>query len=304
MTLESVFRRLFQYLESKGYAWEATSPDRLLRARKDPGLADPLVRYFGLGLDVSPGELFAEAFPEDLLPEVARLRPAVSRCGEFLVPHSHWPAAADFPEKYIYLGQETFQLLRALEEKQELIRGKSVLDLGSGAGALALGLSRAASRVLGVDSSAKAVEWSGAAARAHAATKVNFQLARIGEPEAEEIEGGFDLVISNPPLAVPSPEEARPHRDGGHLGIELPLMFLEYADRHLRPEGQVMCLATHPIVDGQDGFFERLDPSRWQIVERRRLHDYFNQARSRMDRYSEQGIRRIELWFLHLRKTA
>jgi hypothetical protein len=37
-------------------------------------------------------------------------------------------------------------------------------------------------------------------------------------------------------------------------------------------------------------------------LEKRRLNPVFNQALYRKQRYSDLGIERVELWFLHLRK--
>ncbi|MCM2323591.1 MAG: methyltransferase [Oligoflexia bacterium] len=301
MALEAFFRPLFEFLASVDYAWQVVSPDRLVKLRKSSAGFDPLVRFFGLGLEVSGEELLAAGLPEELLPEALRLRPAVSRLGERFLAYTHWP------EPRVYLGEESYSLIGRLEEALPRFEGKTVLDLGSGCGVLSFFLASHAREVLGLELAREAVEWASASARAQGLERLRFQEAVIGTPGADACAQGrsWDFAVFNPPLAVPSPESHRPHRDGGKLGIEIPLAFLSYAGRHLRAGGEVFCNLTNPVLlNGRSALFERIEgpegAALWKIEEKTRLNDHFNHTLHRQDRYHELGIQRIELWFVRL----
>jgi SAM-dependent methyltransferase len=260
-----------------------------------------------LGIEVTAQELIDEGFSPELAQEALDLYPAISRNEHVFIPHAHWPAKPGMD--YVYLGEESYELLRHISERTdglERLNGASVLDLGSGSGALLLYIGSRIAKGLGIDISRKAVEWSQAAARAQGLERLTFQSAAIGTPEAEAFAHGtkWDFAILNPPFAIPTETEARPHRDGGALGIELPLLFLQYAGRNLSAGGEVFTLATNPIVQGRSAFFDRLDRGALKIVEKKCLHDQFNHSLYRKERYAERGIQRVELWFLHLKKTV
>jgi methylase of polypeptide subunit release factors len=293
------FDTLFAELREAGYAWQPLTPERLQKLRRQaaerPGDFDPRVLRHGLGMESGP---------------------AVSRVGDYFVPHHHWSdasAASDF----VYLGRESLELISRLEKHHELLRGRSGLDLGSGAGALSIALADVAGRMLGLELSEAAVNWASAAARAQGLANVRFRQARVGEGGADlavTAEGGlWDFAVFNPPMAVPNPGQYRPFRDGGRLGIEIPLMFLDFARRHLRPEGDVFCLLTSPCVGGRSLVFDSAAAKRgfksgiagqWEVLERALLDDRFNQALYRKEGYSALGIERVELWYVHLRKAV
>jgi SAM-dependent methyltransferase len=313
------FKPLFAALQAADYFWQTVTPERLQSLRKSPpegsGEHGALVRFFGIG--ETPREkaaLEAEVFEElrfwGMTEEDAalavRLKPAISRVGDLFVAHSHWPARAGEP--YVHLGPESLELAELLP--QRTLRGARVLDLGSGSGVHSLlGALGGAERTLGLEISSRAVEWATASARAQGLAQCEFSQVSIGSREADEDaaprgERGWNLAISNPPLAVPSPGEKRPHRDGGRLGVELPLLFLDFAARHLEPGGEAFFTVTNPIVLGKSVFFEAFDRKLWAIIEKKRLSDRFNASLHRKEGYKELGIEHIELWFLHLKLLA
>lgn len=305
--LETVFRELFSVLEQADYQWTPAKPERLLEYRKSGDAFPVLQRFFGLGIEVSLDELVSEGLTPQLAQEVLDFYPAISRNEHLFIPHAHWPAKPGMD--YVYLGEESYELLKLIGERTagfEGLKGAKVLDLGSGSGALLLYIGDKIAKGLGIDISKKAVDWSQAAARAQGLSSLSFHAAAIGSPEAEALAQGtsWNFAILNPPFAIPTETESRPHRDGGALGIELPLLFLQYAARHLVSGGEVFTLATNPIVQGKSAFFDRLDRARWKVVDKRCLHDQFNHSLYRKERYAERGIQRVELWFLHLKKTS
>lgn len=300
--LQQLFAELFEALKSLDYAWVPVQPERLLRYRKQPEAFSALVRYFGLGLDVSGEELESEGLSRSLFERLKPLRPAVSRRGDLFIPHTHWPPSPDGKTSYIYLGEESFELVRMIEPHFETFVGKNVLDLGSGAGGLSFEVASLVRRVVGLEASARAAVWSQAAARAQGMSHLSFHSAPIGTPAADEVVQGvsWDIAVSNPPMVVPTENDFRPHRDGGALGIEVPFCFLDFAARRLKNNGEVFMLCTNPVVRGRSAFFDRLDNRVWEVLEKRCLNDRFNQSLYRKERYSERGIQTVELYFLRL----
>lgn len=305
MSLPQTFERLFEFLRESAYVWEPQTPDQLLKMRKEPEAYGPLVRCFGLGLPVSFEELRSEGLPEELIHQVLPLRTAISRSGNVCIAHDHWPPRREKAVEYVHLGRESWLLLQEIQSRFDALLGARVLDLGSGAGALALEIAGVAEDVLGIELSAQAVEWAKASARANHCPNARFVSARIGAPEADRAAGGgegWDYAVFNPPMMIPYADASFTHRDGGDLGIEMPFVFLDFALRHLRPGGEAWCLATNPVVHGKSLFFDRLKEKDWEEVESKRLNSRFNQSMYRKERYEERGIERVELWFLRLRK--
>jgi hypothetical protein len=308
--LESEFRVLIDTLKEAHYAWEILSPERIQRLRQEAADLSAFARYFGLGLPVPKEELVEEGLSARLFESLSPLRPAVSRRGDRFTLHAHWdePASSGGP---VYLGPESALLLECIEacitRQPDLLRGRHGIDLGSGAGALSIALTDVAEGILGIEASERAVLWSTASAAAQGLDRLRFVHAKIGEAQADFATRSarqIDFAVFNPPMAVPVRGQSRIQRDGGELGIELPLAFLDHAGRHLPPGGEVFCLATNPIVGGRPVFFDRLASRDWIIEERKRLNDQFNRSLARKDGYAELGIERIELWFLHLRRPS
>jgi SAM-dependent methyltransferase len=318
---------LFSALKAADYVWEAVTPERLLLLRKSIETKTsygPLERFFGIGLtdqQEARDELMLYGMSESDVTQVLSLQLAVTRVGDLFVPHCHWPPvgpAVGLPvrlplasmtgsllQDYVHLGPESLELLKFLDIS--VLTGARILDLGSGSGVHSMwGVQNGAKKTLGLEISSRAVEWSNAAAIAQGLRQSEFKVLRIGTPEADSAMMGtsWNLVISNPPLAVPSPGESRPHRDGGDLGVELPLLFLNFASRHLEQGGDAFFTVTNPIVRGKPVFFDRLDRKKWEVVTKIRLTDRFNASLHRKEGYRELGIESIELWSLHLKLLA
>ncbi|MDI6103351.1 methyltransferase [Actinoplanes sp. NEAU-A12] len=121
----------------------------------------------------------------------------------------------------------------------------SAVDVGCGAGAIALWMSRFARRVLATDINPRALGF------------VRWNAALNGIGNVEVVAGDllaplgaerFDLLVAQPPF-VPRPPDATPatYRLGGPLGTELPHRVLAAAGRHLTPHGRAAVVFEHPV---------------------------------------------------------
>jgi SAM-dependent methyltransferase len=312
MLRPETLRRFFENLREAGYTWQAQTPDRLLSFRRAPGPFSPLVRWLGLGLVVSEESLIEDGLKVNVLKSLRdegffqHEKPsemAVSGLGEHYIIHDHWPPSDKLVGGYVHYAAESEWLARACTRDLEAFLGRRVLDLGCSSGALAFEIGAVAEQVLGLDISERAITWGRVSAEALGLPNVRFEQVAVGSPQAEALvsQTKWDVVISNPPMVIPSKDGALPHRDGGALGIELPLMFLEFAHRHLRTGGEVLMLATNPLVHGRGAFFEKFDRKKWDVLEKRCVHPQFNQSVARKQNYADQGIQNVELYFLHLR---
>lgn len=136
------------------------------------------------------------------------------------------------------LGPLTIPLCAACKPKGAL--GKA-LDLGCGAGTLALLLSRRVVKVVATDINPRATamtEWN---ARLNGITNVEARVGSLFEPVARD---RFDLVASQPPF-IPQPESAAKgdFMGGGKLGDELLHSLLDALPDHLVPGGRGVIIA-------------------------------------------------------------
>lgn len=137
-------------------------------------------------------------------------------------------------------GRTTSQLATALGRSTG-----SVLDVGCGAGSLALvAKKRGAARVVAVDLSERAV----------ALTRINAQLndleieARAGDLFAPVEGERFDVVVAQPPFVIHAPgEDALTFLHGGADGDELALRLLHEVPAYLAPEGRALVILQSPV---------------------------------------------------------
>ncbi len=122
------------------------------------------------------------------------------------------------------------------------------LDLGCGAGALALCLAAVARHVVATDVNPRALSWARFNARLNAVAGVDFRLGDLFEPARDD---RFDLIVSQPPFVArraDAPPSAFAH--GGDRGDELALRVVAGAASRLTPQGRAVVLADWPLFDG------------------------------------------------------
>jgi SAM-dependent methyltransferase len=127
-------------------------------------------------------------------------------------------------------GMTTVLLHRLLPE----LGSRSVLDLGCGAGSLAIDAARRGARAVAADLSGRAL----AMARFNARLNGVSIETRQGDGTAPVADERFDLVLSQPPYVPAAPRETHTtYLHGGRFGDELALRFVGEAARVLAPGG-------------------------------------------------------------------
>ena len=150
-------------------------------------------------------------------------------------------------------------VLTHVKNLEEKVAGEiSVIDLGSGSGALALAIATEAprTRVIAVEKSSEALQW-----LKKNVAKISENV-RVVEGDVAEVLPGVkcDIVIANPPY-IPNTQslprdvaEHEPHIAlfGGETGMELPQRFINAAARLLKSGGVLAIVHTEeqgPAID-------------------------------------------------------
>jgi SAM-dependent methyltransferase len=124
-----------------------------------------------------------------------------------------------------------------------------VLDLGCGAGAMALALSQCAESVIATDINPRALMFGQINAAINGVENVEFREGDLYEPVQHDT---FDLIVSQPPF-IPMPEgsASTTYLYGGPRGDELPLRVMAGTAEHLRNGGRAVILIQWPELEGE-----------------------------------------------------
>lgn len=150
-----------------------------------------------------------------------------------------------------YLGSHDDAVMGAGETTELLYQAAkpdgfagSVLDLGCGAGTIALLLARRAEQVVGTDISARAVTMAEANARLNGVSNATFVMGDCFEPVLGR---QFDLIVSQPPYYPVERGGAQVFLSGGVRGDEIARRVIAGCAAHLREEGRALVLSSwHP----------------------------------------------------------
>ncbi len=147
-------------------------------------------------------------------------------------------------------GPTTLQLVRWTGE----VTGCSVLDVGCGAGTLALVASRrGARRALGTDVNARAIDVAAFNARLNG-VEAEFRVGSLFEPLKGE---RFDRVLAQPPYVTLPPNLPQvTYLHGGAHGDELAMKLLAGLDAAVAPRGQALMLFDSAVR--QEPLIERV----------------------------------------------
>jgi len=130
-------------------------------------------------------------------------------------------------------AEDTYFLITCIQVKKE-----KILDMGTGAGLIALHMARQGARVTAVDKSRTAVTNAQENARIN-----NIEMQVIQSDLFSQIRDCFDVITFNPPYLPPG----RPRDiswDGGPGGIQVAGRFLAEAHHHLKKKGRIYLLLS------------------------------------------------------------
>jgi len=138
-------------------------------------------------------------------------------------------------------------------------RGERAVELGSGAGYLAVALSRRYRTVIATDVMPRAVEFTRDALAAGEVPSGHATAVAVGDVAGGLRRNAFDLVAANTPW-VPQPDPSVApvlFADGGVTGAELPLRFIREGAALLRAGGVAITLALDVTLrNGHRPLFE------------------------------------------------
>jgi methylase of polypeptide subunit release factors len=144
------------------------------------------------------------------------------------------------------MRETTVPLWRAVSPARALGRA---LDLGCGAGAIALLLSRHAGLVVATDINPRAVALARINVALNATDNVDVREGDLFAPVAGET---FDLIATHPPyIALPDGAPSVTNLHGGPRGDELGCRLLARLTPHLAPGGRAVVQAHWPLRQGE-----------------------------------------------------
>ena len=138
-------------------------------------------------------------------------------------------------------AEDSFLMREALKTLD--CKPKTVLDMGTGSGILAIAAAREGCSVTAVDINPDAIEFAKKAAEKEN-LKINFILSDL----FEKVKRKFDLIVFNPPYVKTEDSETRDMQsiawDGGPDGLQVINRFLSQVRDHLNASGKILLLVS------------------------------------------------------------
>ena len=259
-------------LQATGYRFVTVTPatHRRVNDRPENAWAHDLRGVFGWSRPYRAGVL-PETIAGQLraaglaVPEGAdgwRAGVRASTIGDHLYFHSAWPT---LDEDAVFFGPDTYRytsaVKRVLGAHGNLRRPvRRAVDIGAGAGpgAIELALRCPDATVYAADINPAAL----ALAEVNAGLNGAHNVVPCRSDLLDGVDGGFDLVMSNPPYIL-DPDELTYRHGGGTHGAELSIRIVHAALDRLHPGGSLLLYTGVAIVDGADPFLaairDRLD---------------------------------------------
>jgi SAM-dependent methyltransferase len=258
---DAALLRLGGLLRDEGYSFTTVTPATHERVNRRPenSRAHSLRDVLGWSRPFGPGVL-----PEPVV-ELMEAAGVLVRHGDDwrslvrfstydaeLFVHSAFPTTA--PDA-VFFGPDTYRMADAAVAQVGAVDRpvRRVVDIGCGTGAGAIAVAK---RV--PDAEVLAVDINNAALRF---ARINSALAGTGGVRPchsdllDGVDGGFDLIISNPPFMIDPARRA--YRDGGGAhGHDLSLAIVDAAADRLRAGGSLVLFSGTGIVDGCDALRE------------------------------------------------
>jgi methylase of polypeptide subunit release factors len=246
-------------LRAAGYDFTTPTPATHARvnARPENCQAKDLRDVFGwsrpFARDVLPADMLALMRDAGILAEengLFRSRVRVSSLAGELFFHSGFPTTeADA----VFFGPDTYRFARAIKaginERTAPIHNAVDIGCGAGPGAILVAKHAPEARVLMTDINESALRLARVNAALAGAANAITQRSDI----LAEIDGVFDIIVSNPPYLNDALGRAYRH-GGGDLGADLSLRILDAALPRLAPAGMLILYTGTAIVGGRDLF--------------------------------------------------
>ena len=267
-TREEALLAFAEAVRATGYRFTTVTPATHARVNARPGnaTARSLRDVLGWSRPFRPGLLPADLTaameragllrraegPDRLLRATVRLS---SLDGELFLHAAYPPLAADA----VFFGPDTVRYAGAVLDHlaERAHRGlpapRQVVDIGCGSGAAGILVAKRLpeAEVVLVDINPAALS----------AARLNARLAGVTNVRAvhsdmlRDVDGPFDLIVSNPPFMVDAGARAYRH-GGGTLGAGLSLRVVATAAERLAPGGSLVLFTGAAVVEGRDGFRE------------------------------------------------
>ena len=255
---------LGQALQHAGYQFTTVTPatHRRVNGRRENALAQDLRGVFGWSRPFREGTIPAGILTlmqragvlrehEDRLCSTVR----ASTIGTRLYFHSAFPT---HEEDAVFFGPDTYRYIAKLKRDMDtLAPPRRAVDIGAGGGPGAI---EVAARFPECEAIAADIN-----ERALTLAAVNARLAGTPNVQARhsdllnDLEGEFDLVLSNPPYIL-DPDKLRYRHGGDMRGAGISLQIVDAALARLRAGGTLLLYTGIAIVDGRDEFLETIRP--------------------------------------------
>jgi len=265
----SALVRLGATLRAQGYRFITVTPatHRRVNRRPENEWAHDLRGVLGWSRPFRDGVLPAEI--EALLDEAGLLAPCrgggrralvrASTIGDRLYFHSAWPTSDD---DAVFFGPDTYRYVAAVERAlaspllgrpRSAVRRAVDIGCGAGPGAIELALQCPDATVYGADINPDALALAGINADINGAANLAPRSSNL----LDGIDGGFDLVMSNPPFIL-DPEELPYRHGGGEHGAQISIDIVRAALERLDPGGSLLLYTGVAIVEGEDRFLSAI----------------------------------------------
>jgi len=173
-----------------------------------------------------------------------------STLGDSLFVHSRFPTKET---DAVFFGPDTYRYSQAIRAhlNKETRSGMRVADIGCGAGSGAIlsALARPMAEVIAVDINDRALDFT--AINSHLAAAPNVK--PVHSDLLHDVDGDFDLIISNPPYLLDPAQRAYRHGGGTH-GAALSLQIVDSAVDRLAPAGTLLLYTGVAMINGEDPF--------------------------------------------------